>query len=175
MVCEQVPAAVAVLSEAGSVERATRGFVDRFDVRDGSLASCPHEVELITTGKADRATVPLDGLEASLVAVVDRDGRRMALLTILTVRDEGDIQPVSPLLEEPLDESPAIIWLKDLDGRYLRVNRHYVSSSGPTPSSVCGRTDAELTAAGSIEGLRLEDKDIAERGPAGARVPDRRV
>src|SRR5438105_3080752 len=37
-ICEGVPAAVAVLVEAGSVERATRDFVDRFELRDGSLS-----------------------------------------------------------------------------------------------------------------------------------------
>jgi len=162
VVCEGVPAAVAVLGEAGSVEHATRGFVDRFDVRDGSLASCPHEVELIATGQADRATVPLEGLDVSLVAVVDRDDRRMVLFTI-PARHTGEIAPVSPLLDAPLDESPAIIWLKDLDGRYLRVNHGYVSQLGTDAERVCGRTDAELTAANSIEGLRLEDKDIAGR------------
>jgi len=156
-----VPAAVAVVSEAGSVERATRAFVEQFDVRDGSLASCPQEVELITAGQADRLTVLLDDLEVDLVAVVDADGRRAAVLTIPTERDAADIEPVSPLLEEPLDDSPAIVWLKDLDGRYLRVNRRYVDQLGTDAEGVCGRTDAELTAAGSIEGLRLEEEDTA--------------
>jgi PAS domain-containing protein len=164
-VCEGVRAAVAVLSEAGSIERATRPFVDRFDVNGGSLPSCQHEVELITTGQADRVTATLDGLETELVAAVDKDGRRMALLTLPTERDGADIEPVSPVLEEPLDESPAIVWLKDLDGRYLRVNRRYVEQLGTDAEHVCGRTDVELTAAGSIEGLRLEDKDIVGREP----------
>jgi PAS domain-containing protein len=164
-VCEGVPAAVAVLSEAGSVERATRAFVDRFDVRDGSLASCPPEVELITGGQADRLTVLLDGIEADLVAVVDRGGRRTAVLTIPTALDASDIEPVSPVLEEPLDESAAIVWLKDLDGRYLRVNGRYVEQLGTDAERVCGLTDAELTAARSIEGLRLEEKDTAGREP----------
>jgi PAS domain-containing protein len=164
-VCEGVPAGVAVLSEAGSVERATRGFLDRFEVRDGSLVSPPEEVELITTGRVDRAGVPFEGLEASLVAVLDSNGRRLALLTTPTVRDAGEIQPASPVFEEPLDDSPAIIWLKDLEGRYLRVNRRYVTQLETDSERVCGYTDAELTAAGSIEGLRLEDKDIAERNP----------
>ncbi len=160
-VCEGVPAAIAVLSGAGSVERATSAFVDRFDVRDGSLTSCPQEVELITAGQAEHLTVLLDGLEADLVAVVDGDGRRTAVLTIPTA---GDIDPVSPLLDEPLDESPAIVWLKDLDGRYLRVNRHYVDQLETDAERVCGRTDAELTAAGSIEGMRLEEEDAAVGG-----------
>jgi PAS domain-containing protein len=160
-VCDGVPAAIAVLGDAGSVERATRAFVDRFDVSDGSLASCPHEVELITAGQAERLTVLLDGLEADLVAVVDGDGRRSAVLTIPTGGDAADLEPVSPVLEEPLDESPAIVWLKDLDGRYLRVNRRYAEELGTDAESVCGRTDAELGAAGSIEGLRLQEKDTA--------------
>jgi len=164
-VCEGVPAAIALLTEAGSVERATRAFVDRFDVRGGSLASCPHEVELITAGQADRLTMLLDGLEADLVAVVDRDGRRTAALTIPAARDATDNEPVSTVLEEPLDESPAIVWLKDLDGRYLRVNRRYAEQLGTDTEHVCGRTDAELTAAGSIEGLRLEETETAAPEP----------
>jgi PAS domain-containing protein len=162
-VCEGVPAAVAVLSDAGSVERATRAFVDRFDLHDGSWASYPHEVELITAGEADCLTVVLDGLDADLVAAVDRDGRRAAVLTIPTVRDATDTEPASQLLEEPLDDSPAIVWLKDLEGRYLRVNRRYVEQLGTDAEHVCGRTDADLTAAGSIEGRRLDENDTAGR------------
>jgi PAS domain-containing protein len=164
-VWEGVSAAVAVLSEDGSVERATRGFVDRFDVRNGSLASRPDEVELIAAGQADRLTILLDGVEADLAAAVDPDRRRTAVLTIPTAREAADGKLVSLVLEEPLDESPAIIWLKDLDGTYLRVNARYVEQLGTDAESVCGRTDAELTAAGSIEGLRLETTDTAEQEP----------
>jgi PAS domain-containing protein len=164
-VCEGVRAAVAVLSETATVERATQAFVDRFDVSGGSLPSCQHEVEQIATGTADRLTATLDGLEADLVAAVDKDGRRMVVLTIPSEGDGAEIEPLSPVLEEPLDESPAIVWLKDLDGRYLRVNRRYAEQLSTDADQVCGRTDAELTAAGSIEGLRLEDKDIVGREP----------
>jgi PAS domain-containing protein len=164
-VCEGVPAAVAVLGESGSVERATSAFVERFEVRDGSLASFPPELEQITGGEADRLTVPLDGLEADLVAVVDREGRRTAVLTIPTTPDTRDPDQGSPLLEEPLDESPAIIWLKDLDGRYLYVNRRYVEQLDTDADSILGHTDIELTAARSIEGLRLEEKGTAGREP----------
>ena len=164
-VTEGVPAAVAVLAGSGSVHRATRAFVDRFDVQDGLLSSCPDEVERITSGDADRLTVALDGADADLVGVIDADGTRMAVLTVPTRRDEHDGEPASPVLGEPLDESPAIVWLKDLDGRYLRVNTRYVEQLGTDAESVCGQTDAELTAAGSIEGLRLEDKEMAGREP----------
>ena len=163
--CEGVPALVAVLGGAGSVACATSGFVARFDVSDGAFAGCPDQVELITTSQADRLTATVDGLEASLAAVVDRHGRRLAVLMIPTERDEQESGPASPLFEEPLDESPAIVWLKDLDGRYLLANRRYLEQLGTDAETVCGQTDAELTAAGSIEGMRLEDKDIAASEP----------
>ena len=56
------------------------------------------------------------------------------------------------------------MWLKDLDGRYLRVNRRYVDQLGTDAEHMCGRTDAELTAAESIEGLRLQEEDTALGG-----------
>ena len=87
------------------------------------------------------------------------------MLTITTVLDAAAGEPVSPLLEESLDESPAIIWLKDLEGRYLRVNRRYVEQIGTDAEHVCGRTDAELTAAVSMEGMRLEEEGVAGREP----------
>ena len=160
-----MPAAVAVLSGDGSLERATSEFLERLDVREGSLTSCPEEIEQIGAGEADHATVMLDGLEGDLVAVVDSHGRRTTVLTIPAERDAADIEPVAGLLQEPLDESPAIVWLKDLDGRYLYVNRRYAEQLGIDAERVCGRTDAELTAAASIEGLRLEEKDTAGLEP----------
>jgi PAS domain-containing protein len=164
-VSEGVPAAIAVVSGVGSIERATRAFMDQLDGRDGSLASCSHELELITTGQADHLTVLLDGVEADLVAVVNRDGRHLGVLTIPDAGGETGAEPVSPLFDEPLDDSPAIVWLKDLDGRYLRVNRRYTEQLETDSEHVCGRTDVELTATGSIEGLRLDDEDIAGREP----------
>ena len=45
------------------------------------------------------------------------------------------------------------------------MNRRYLEQLGTDAESVCGHTDAELTAASSIEGLRLEDKEIAASEP----------
>ncbi len=164
-VFEGVPAAVAVLGESGTVERATSAFVERFEVRDGSLTGCPDEVGLIAAGESDHASVVLDGVEGDVVAVVDVHGRRTAVLTIPIAREVEDLVPTGQMLEEPVDESPAIVWLKDLDGRYLHVNSRYIEQLGTETELVYGHTDAELTAAASIEGLRLEEKDTAGQEP----------
>ncbi len=164
-VLDGVPAMVATLGEGGSVEHATRAFMDWLDEHEGSLAGCSKELELIATGQSERHTVQLDGLEAQLVAVTDAGGRRTAALTIPSTREGPEIEPASPVLEEPLDESPAIVWLKDLEGRYLRVNARYLEQLDVEAESVCGRTDAELTPAGSMEGMRLEEEQLAGREP----------
>jgi PAS domain-containing protein len=164
-ISEGAPAAIAIVSEGGAIEHATRAFVDRLDVHDGSLTPCPDEVERVIASRAHHLTLKLDGAEADVVAVVDGDGRRTAAITIPTAHDEAEGEPASPLFAEPVDESPAIVWLKDLDGRYLRVNQRYVDQIGGDADQICGRTDAELTAAGSIEGLRLEEKDANWQEP----------
>jgi PAS domain-containing protein len=164
-VSDGVPAVVALLGKGGRVEHATRAFVDWSAAQDDSLDRCSTEIELITAGESEHAQVQLDGLEAELVAVVDGAGRRKAVLTIPTTPNRSELEPESPLLEEPLDESPAIVWLKDLDGRYMRVNRRYLKQLDIDAESVHGRTDAELTPAGSMEGMRLEEEGAAGREP----------
>jgi len=132
---------------------------------EDSLARCSEELEPIAAGETDRVAVQFDGLEAELIAVVNGTGRRMAVLTVPAERDAPEGEGASPLLEEPLDESPAIVWLKDLDGRYLRVNSRYLEQLDVDAESVCGRTDAELTASGSMEGMRLEEESLTGREP----------
>jgi hypothetical protein len=72
---------------------------------------------------------------------------------------------VNPILVEPLDESPAIVYVKDLDGRYLRVNRRYTEQLGVTEAQLCGRTDSEVPAREAIDGPRLADGGLAADEP----------
>ena len=48
------------------------------------------------------------------------------------------------LLESVIDHSPAIIYVKDVDGVYLLVNRNYESLLGKTRAEICGKTDFDL-------------------------------
>jgi PAS domain-containing protein len=160
-VCEGVPAAIAVLNEVGAVKRATRAFLDTCDLDGAHFAGLADAARMVIEGAADRLTVPLEDVEVELVAVADPLRRRAALLEIPTAHDPAGTGADSPVFEERLDDSPAVVWLKDLDGGYLSVNRRYVEALEVDPASVRGRTDAELTPAESIEGLRLEEHDAA--------------
>src|SRR5205085_4903621 len=119
----------------------------------------------IIDGECEELTVTLDGVTAELTAVVGPGGRRCAVLMIpLDSREPtGDLSDLP--LEEPIDSSPAIVWLKDLDGRYLRVNRQYEEQLGTNADQVCGKTDAELAEGESIDGLRLRTHDLVPKEP----------
>jgi hypothetical protein len=74
-------------------------------------------------------------------------------------------QLVNPILVEPLDESPAIVYVKDLDGRYLRVNRRYTEQLDVTEAQLCGRTDSEVPPRDAIDGPRLAAGGLAADEP----------
>jgi PAS domain S-box-containing protein len=158
------PAAVALLGAAGAVERATTLFLDRYGGGDEHLAAHQAEVDQVLAGRLDRAKVTLDDVGGELVAVLGPDGRRYALLMVSSSREAREDR-TNPLLGEPIEESPAIVWVKDLDGRYLRVNRSYTEQLGVEPEHVSGKTDAELSPKESIEGLRLRANDPVPMEP----------
>ena len=159
------PAAIALLGATGAVERATSLFLELYGDDDAYLTPYQSEVEEIVSGHLDQATVVIDGVAADMSAVVARDGRRYALLAIPRPVTERAEDRANPLLEEPIDESPAIVWLKELDGRYMRVNRRYAEQLQTDPEHVCGKTDAELSPRESIEGWRLRAKDLVPQEP----------
>src|ERR1700724_3471314 len=89
-------------------------------------------LERILLGRLDHAMVmPSGGAPedaARLEAVLDVRGRRHVLVALPS--DRGT--PPDAWLAESLDASPAIVWLKDLEGRYLRINRRYGETFGIT-------------------------------------------
>jgi PAS domain S-box-containing protein len=138
------------------MERATALFLDCSGEADAFLAAHAREIETVIGREASHATATLAWTSLEIAAVTDTDGQACALLTIARPAHDADDASLDPLLDAAIDASPAIIWLKDLDGRYLRVNRQYVEQLGTSADRVCGRADAELEAGESIERVRLE-------------------
>lgn len=67
-------------------------------------------------------------------------------------------------LQTLLDNSPAGIYLKDADGKYLLLNREYGRILGQTPDRVVGKTDAELLPPDLAERLRRNDLAVLMTG-----------
>ena len=63
-----------------------------------------------------------------------------------------------------LDNSPAIVFLKDLQGRYLVVNRRYEELFHVTRASMLGRTDFDIFPAEMAERFRANDREVISAG-----------
>jgi len=67
-------------------------------------------------------------------------------------------------LADTLDNSTAIISLKDLDGRYLLVNREFERLFGGARRIIIGRSDEDLFSAALAERLGARDTDVLSAG-----------
>jgi PAS domain S-box-containing protein len=67
-------------------------------------------------------------------------------------------------LQAILDYCPAMIFLKDLDGRYLQVNRELERTFNLTSEQVVGRTDAEVFPPELAVAFRATDESVLGAG-----------
>jgi PAS domain S-box-containing protein len=67
-------------------------------------------------------------------------------------------------LQAVLDYSPALIFLKDPDGRYLIVNRQFETLFGVTADEVGGRTDADLFPLVHARQYQEHDRRVLDTG-----------
>src|SRR5262245_36870088 len=59
-----------------------------------------------------------------------------------------------------LDHSSAVIFVKDLEGRYLRVNRQYEVLRGVTEAKVKGKNDYDLYSKEIADAVRANDQEV---------------
>ncbi len=157
--------AVALMDSDGALERATDPFRQRYGewpdalARDGQLTS-------IFGGQLDRTSVTVEGITVQIEAVHDMQGGRHALVT-LPDESNGNRRDARPnaFLSERFDDSPALIWLKDLDGRYLHANRRFTELLNTAEERVLGRTDRELPPRDVVDGPRVHEGVPPEHEP----------
>ena len=155
--------ALALVGASGRIQDSTESF----RMRCGRAAElCEHlaELEGVLNGNADNAVGRLDDVEARIEAVVDATGTRCALLTLVVEAADAPAGE-NGILREPLDDSPAIVWLKDLERRHIRVNRNFISILGGSEDDLRGRTDDELPTAATVDGPRHQDPERAASEP----------
>ena len=69
-------------------------------------------------------------------------------------------------LQDILDNSTAVVYLKDLDGRYLLVNREYEELFHRTREEVEGKTDYDVFPEEMADAFRENDRKVMEAGTA---------
>jgi two-component system cell cycle sensor histidine kinase/response regulator CckA len=67
-------------------------------------------------------------------------------------------------LWEVLDNTRAVVFVKDLKGRYTLVNRQLEADTGYTRAQMLGKTDFELFPRETAERLRNDDRRVIESG-----------
>jgi rsbT co-antagonist protein RsbR len=99
----------------------------------------------------------------------DAEGRATAQAAI--VRDAGELlqgemalRQNQELLQSIVDNSTAVIFVKDKDGRYLMVNRRYETVLHFTRAFVRGKTDYDLFSADVAEHVRANDQAVIAKG-----------
>ncbi len=96
------------------------------------------------------------------IAVCDGHERMRYLAGItadVTVRKSADDAMRSALatLSTLVDHAPAILWLKDDQGRYLYANREYADLTGFSPEQLHGKTDFQVFPRAAAERMREND------------------
>ncbi len=80
--------------------------------------------------------------------------------------DERELRRSVRRLEDIVDNSAALVYVKDTAGRYLLVNRHFEQELGFRREDVLGRTDFELFPHEAAVAYRANDRRVLETGRA---------
>src|SRR5687768_10906155 len=96
-----------------------------------------------------------------LPPTLDVSRSRMGDYELIVLRDADP-----RALRAVLDNTPAAIFLKDPDGRYLLVNRAFETLHGRPASDLIGRLDKEVLSGEVAERMRVDDlRVMSEREP----------
>ena len=146
--------ALAVVGADHRIVRSTEAFRRRYK---GAQALCEDspEIDLVLTGAAEHAVVNLGELSVAVEAVTDAAGRRQAMLSLPADERASAPEPPVNALHDAAQESPAMVWVKDLDGRYLYANPRFLSDLETSEDALLGKTDADLPPVETVDGPRL--------------------
>jgi PAS domain S-box-containing protein len=78
----------------------------------------------------------------------------------------ADLERSEQLLSDVINHSAAVIYLKDLDGRYIMINRRYESLFKIENLALAGRTDHDIFPLEIADALRANDRRVLETGNA---------
>ncbi|MGV3754502.1 MAG: PAS domain S-box protein [Verrucomicrobiota bacterium] len=63
-----------------------------------------------------------------------------------------------------VENSPALIFIKDLEGRYLLVNSKFATAFGLKPEDIIGKLDQDFSTAEQMEQYRAHDRQLLANG-----------
>jgi PAS domain S-box-containing protein len=93
------------------------------------------------------------------VAGLEAVNKRLRIVEVELATSEKRLQSI-------VDNTTAVIYLKDLEGHYFTINRQYEKLFHVTRHEILGRTDYEIFPAATADVLRANDREVVEaEGP----------
>jgi PAS domain S-box-containing protein len=89
------------------------------------------------------------------VAELEAVNKRLRIVEVELATSEKRLQSI-------VDNTTAVIYLKDLEGYYFTVNRQYEKLFHVTRAEILGRTDYEIFPAAVADVFRANDKKVVE-------------
>ena len=146
-------AALALLKE--------RGHDLPFIIVSGTIT----EETAVATMKAGAHDYLLKGNLKRLIPAIERELRE-AKSRRERRRAEEALRESEKRLQAILDNSPAIIFLKDTEGRYLYVNPQFGKLTSLAPKQILGKTDDEIFPPEQAAAFRANDLKVLQAGVA---------
>lgn len=79
---------------------------------------------------------------------------------------ERELQQSEYLLRSIIDNTSAVVFVKGLDGRYLRINKRFTDLFHVSNEALLGRTDYDLFPPDVADAVRAADQDVFRAGKA---------
>ena len=118
----------------------------------------PHDFELRYEGEG------IDGWFRNMAVKLD-DGVAISFSDMTARRRaEEEVRQRERLLQSVLDNAPAVIFIKDIEGRLLLVNRQFCELADRPADEIVGRLDREVFSGPSLDDIHANDLRVFAEG-----------
>lgn len=189
-VLDNMPAAVFLRDRDGRFTVVNKGYQDIYRVDEDDLAG-KRVHDILPADEADKfaaedKSVLTTGQAMEFETTVDHDGdRRILAASKFPIHDlAGDVEAVGgveiditdrklaeraikaneSILTTILENMPAAVFLKELDGRFIRINQHYQDQYGPDRHTIAGKTLYDIYPAEMADELTVLDRQVIDAG-----------
>jgi len=138
----QAAADAVATGEGADLSQQIRQQIDEMQAAENQLLRVRQQTKRVDTRTAEVLVVSGSLLASVLGSIAFLMARRDLIL-----REQAglELQENRARLQSILDNMPAIIFLKDLEGRYLFVNRQFLKINGLSGEQVIGKTIFDIT------------------------------
>jgi PAS domain S-box-containing protein len=138
----------------------TIGDGDRRRIRDRWLPN----LAAIDWMEVAKTYWPLPAAVVILIAYMLVSNRRLRHQVVEREKAEREARRRRKEMKAIMDHAPALIYQKDLSGRYLFVNQHWQEAFGIDADAATGKSDGDLFPRASVEAIAAADREVLETG-----------